>query len=341
MNQSLIKFYQQANPKGYFNFLERQNVGARILDGGYALQNVDVGLGSALSQVNNKIIDMVFQKLKIEEIVGERVRLMEFSSDDIETPIIQYAGEPSSYNDFVNPNSLAMNVRILKTKQIRDSINIRVGDLESEQLSRVGVNEIQKAMGGALNILLEAWNKTAFFGTGGEDNRVYGILDFPDLSEYVTLKTKLSSPTYDDMLSDIQTLIGELQTQNNHIGDDTIMKLALSPALSALLKLEGKMQKSLKTYLKENYPNLEIVINVNEFKGAYQNKSVMLLIAETPDDGSTEKRSVLLPYSELALMSRVSQKETHISQNISIGHGGAVVIKPQNIARGVVADGNR
>ena len=111
-------------------------------------------------------------------------------------------------------------------------------------------------------------------------------------------------------------------------------------AVASLLRQEGSMQKSLKTFLNENYPNLEFVTNINEFKGAYQDKSVMYLIAETPNDGATFQQTALLPYSELALFSRVVENENHTSQNISIGHGGVIVAKEQNIVRGVVAGGN-
>jgi len=336
---NLLNFYSKANPKGYFNFLERTERGSSVIDGGYALQNVNIGLGNALSIVNPDSVNMVFQKLKIEEIIGERVRLMEFTQDELETPLIKYAGEPSQYNDFVNPNSLNMNVSVIRTAQLRDSINIRVGDLESGQLSKMGINETEKALGGALNILLYQWNKIAFFGVESEA-KVYGLLNYPELSEYISLDSDLSNLTYNTLLSDIQKLIQELETQNNHITDDSVMKLALSPALSAALKLDGNMQKSLRQYLLENYPNMEIITAVNELKGAYNGKSVVYIIAETPIDGSMEKRTAINPYSELALFGRVVEKENHVSQNLSIGHSGTVVLKPQNVVRGVVANGN-
>lgn len=338
MNE-LLNFYSKANPKGYFNFINKLEKGSEVLDGGYALQNVNIGLGSALNIVNPDSVDMVFQKLKIEDIIGERTRLMDFTQDDLETPLIQYAGEASKYNDYVNPNTLNMNVSIIKTSQIRDSINIRVGDLESGQLSRLGISELEKQLGGALNVLLQRWNKVAFFGAGNDSN-VHGLLNSPNLSEYISLKSDLANLSYATLLSDIQTLIQELESQNNHVTDDSTMKLALSPALSAALKLDGNMQKSLRQYLKENYENMEIVTAVTEFKGAYDSKSVMYLIAETPLDGSMEKRTAINPYSEIALFGRAVEKENHISQNVSIGHSGTVVLKPQNIVRGVVANGN-
>lgn len=336
MTEELLSFLRKANPRGYFNYIDRGGGGA-VMDGGDALMHGD--LGSALARLNSKVIEVVFQKLKIEEIVGERVRAMDWGEDFLETPCLKFAGVPTQYSDFTNPNTLTMDTKIVRTRQVRDSLNIRVGDLENSQLTNAGINELERKTGGALNILLQRWNTIAFKGLEGVDD-VYGLLNFPEISNYVSLSTDLGKPSYDTMLADIRALIKELQSQNNHIGDDSVMKLALSPAVSSLLQLDGNMQKSLRVYLQENYPQLQLVTNVNEFKGAYQGKSVMYLIGETPTDGTSEANTAYLPYSELALFGRIVEKESHTSQNISIGHSGVVILKPQNVVRGVIANGN-
>ena len=52
------------------------------------------------------------------------------------------------------PNTLTMDTKIVRTRQVRDSLNIRVGDLENSQLTNAGINELERKTGGALNILL-------------------------------------------------------------------------------------------------------------------------------------------------------------------------------------------
>ena len=47
-----------------------------------------------------------------------------------------------------------MDTKIVRTRQVRDSLNIRVGDLENSQLTNAGINELERKTGGALNILL-------------------------------------------------------------------------------------------------------------------------------------------------------------------------------------------
>lgn len=335
IDTKLLSFFKnKANPNGYFNYLYSDDNGGRVMDAGYALSNI--ALGGALNRVDNQIIDMVFQKRKIEEIVGGRRQAMSFTDDVLETPRVKYSGEPSKYNDFSNPNALGMNVDVLKTKQVRDSINVRFGDLETTQLDRYGVSETRFALGGALNTLLAKWNKTCFFGGDG----VQGLISYDTLSEFITLESETDSLDYAKLLDDIKLLFKELQGQCNHVNYDTPMKLAMSPALSSGLLLEGNMQKTLKAVLLETFPKLEIVTSVTEFSGAYNDKSIIYLIAETKDDGSIIQNTIDLPYSEMALFGRVVQKENHSSQNISIGHAGLIVNKEQNIVRGVVKNGN-
>lgn len=338
LDRKQINFFKDANKLGYFNFLNGSDSGARVMDAGYALANV--ALGGALSKVDNQIIEMVFQKRKIEEIAGERRQAFEFTDDVLETPVVKFSGTPSKYNDYTNPNTLGVNVKTIKTKQARDSINIKVGDLEQSQLNRYNVSEARQALGGALNTLLQQWNKVAFFGEGSGDDKVQGLITYDSLAPYVTLSSDINALEYGKFLNDVKTLFKELQGQNNHIDYDTELKLALSPALSAGLLLEGNMQRTLKEALQYTFPKLKIVTGVNEFKGAYNGKSIMYLIAETPQDGSSVINTLDLPYSEMALFGRVVQMENYTSQNISIGHAGLIVNKEQNVARGVVANGN-
>ena len=49
------------------------------------------------------------------------------------------------------PNTLTMDTKIVRTRQVRDSLNIRVGDLENS-LTNAGINELERKTGGALNI---------------------------------------------------------------------------------------------------------------------------------------------------------------------------------------------
>lgn len=338
LNVEQIRFFQNYNKQGYFNYLDGSDSGARVMDAGYALANV--ALGGALSKVDNQIIEMVFQKRKIEDIVGGRRQAMSFEDDILETPVVNYSGTPSKYSDYVNPNTLGLNVKTIKTKQARDSINVKYGDLESTQLNRYNVSEARQALGGALNALMTNWNKVAFFGEGSGDDRVQGLITYDSLAPYVTLSSDINALDYTKLLNDVKTLFKELQGQNNHIDYDTELKLALSPALSAGLLLEGNMQRTLKEALQYTFPNLKIITGVNEFKGAYNGKSIIYLIAETPQDGSSITNTCDLPYSEMALFGRVVQMENHSSQNISIGHAGLIVNKEQNVARGVVANGN-
>ena len=50
------------------------------------------------------------------------------------------------------PNTLTMDTKIVRTRQVRDSLNIRVGDLENS-LTNAGINELERKTGGALNLI--------------------------------------------------------------------------------------------------------------------------------------------------------------------------------------------
>lgn len=347
IENSLLNFYNKANKKGYFNFANRNSINGNnkgyVLDGGYALQNFNIGLGTALTRINNEHIEMITQSLKAEYIVGERTRELDFEEDNLLTAEIKFAGETSSYSDTTNPNTLSLNVNMVETGHLRDSINIRLGDLQSNKLTKANINAMDKMISGAIKTLMQRWNDVCFKGNSdnnADTTNVYGILNYPHLSEFITLKTDLANVEYKTLHQDIKTLISELQSQNNHIDDTTEMRLCVTQGIYNALKVEGNMQKTLMSVLKETYPNLTIVSNVNEFRGAYNDKSVIYILAETPDDGSLVKRTAKAPYSELGLFSRVDERENYISQNISIGHCGVVFNKPYNVVRGVVASGN-
>lgn len=347
VNQSILDLHKKVNAYGYFNYADTHIFGKydaiKTFDGGYALENINVGLGSALTMIDNEVINMVNAPLQAEKILGDRVRALDFYQDTLESTEIQFAGKPSVYSDHTNPNSVGINPLIIRTGHMRVASNVTVGDIENSQLAARNVNVLNTKVKGALYLLMQEMDRVAFFGVkgGGDTLPIYGMLNYPHLNPYISLSSDLNNPNYQTFYNDITLLISELQSQNNHVSNDTEMRLCLTPRATQLLNLEGNMQKTLRVVLKENYPNLTIIDNIANFQGAYNNKSVAFLIAETINDGSDVKNTAMLPYSEIGLMSRLTEKENSISQNISAGFCGAVFKKSFNVTRGFFAEGDK
>lgn len=345
MNKSIItqdelKQYQQA---GLFNSVITMDGGF----GGLTTPNVNMPAG-ILTKISPYIVSIITRKRTADEVVGRRMKVLDWEQEDLLMPIVEQKGETANYSDFGNPPTASMNPTYIYAGHQRISIDVVNGRLKNAQLAQSRINGEAYNMSTALEKLAISFNNIAFNGVPGipEGSKypIYGILNNPDLPAYQAADTTTTNATFETFYKDVVNLINDVIAQSKgHVTPDSRMVLALSNKRAGLLSLLNQIgNKTVKAAIAESYPNLKWVLSP-ELDGAYTGGlDVMYLRAESLDETRVKEEglqadtlvdSAILGFSELARAGAIETHSNYTSQTMSSGTVGAIVSRPFMFAR--------
>ena len=228
------------------------------------ITQVNAGIPAWLSNIiDPKIIEVMLAPMKAAEITGEK-GIGNWTIQSTQFPLMEYAGEVSSYGDYNNNGSSSANVNWIDRQQYIYQGICNWGD---QEIARYGLakidyaNSVRKARGVAF---ARFQNKSYFFGISNLRN--YGLLNDPALYPAITPTTKTAGGTSwavakpEEILQDITNLFHQLVLQTNELVDsNTPMKLCLSGVPASYMNNTNQFGLSVKAKLKEIYPKLEII----------------------------------------------------------------------------------
>lgn len=335
ITQDELKQYQAA---GIFN-------GIKTMDGGFGgltTPNVNMPAG-ILTELSPYIVSVITRKRTADEVIGRRMKLLDFEQQDFLMPMVEGKGETVDYSDVGNAPIVGMNPTYIYTGHKRFSINVVNGSLKNAQLAQARINGEAYNMSTGLERLAITFNDIAFTGVPGipEGSKypIYGVLNNPDLPAYRATETTTADATFEKFYKDVVGLIEEVISRaQGHVSPNSKMVLAISNRRNGLLSLINQIgNKSIKAAIAESYPNLTWVL-APELDGAYTGGlDVMYLRAESLEETAVKEQgletdslvdSSILGFSELARAGAVEVHSNYTLQTISSGSLGTIISRP-------------
>ncbi|HGI5916519.1 TPA: DUF2184 domain-containing protein [Yersinia enterocolitica] len=281
--------------------------------------------------VDPELIRVLVTPMKAAEIIGE-VKKGDWTTITSQFPIVESAGETSSYGDFNNNGMTTANVNWVPRQSYHYQTHTRWGERELDMYGagRIGyAAELNVASALTLN---KFQNKSYFFGIDGLEN--YGLLNEPSLSASVTpgatgtggsvkWADKDGQAVYDDIAG---RLYARLIAQTKGLIERTdSMTLAMSPEMEVNLTKTNMYNVNVSDQLKKNFPNLRVETAVEYATTAGE---LVQLIADRLGDQDTAYAA----FTEKMRAHAVVVEESSWKQKKSGGTWGAIIRQPLGIS---------
>lgn len=280
--------------------------------------------------VDPELIRVLVTPMKAAEIIGE-VKKGDWTTLTAQFPIVESAGETSSYGDYNHNGMTAANVNWVSRQSYHYQTHTRWGERELDMYGAARIGYAAELNVASALVLNKFQNKSYFYGIAGLQN--YGLLNDPSLPASITpttegasggvqWNTKDGQAVYDDILK----LFGQLVAQTKGLLDmSSPMTLALSPAMSVNLAKTNMYNVNVSDLLKKNFPNLKIETAIEYSTPAGE---MVQLIA----DRLGEQDTAYAAFTEKMRAHAVVTGESSWTQKKSGGTWGAIIRQPLAIA---------
>ncbi len=212
--------------------------------------------------VDPKFIEVVTSPMKFAGILGEEKK-GDWVTRTAFFPVIESAGEVSSYGDYANNGEITANVNWPQRQSYTYQTVTQWGMQELDAMGKGKIDWANRLNIASALIMGKFQNKSYAFGISGLQN--YGLLNDPALIAPITPITKAAggvtwlNATALEIYADVLALFQQLVAQTGGIIEmDFKGKLCMSPAISVNLGKLTPFNVSVKAMIKENFPNLEI-----------------------------------------------------------------------------------
>lgn len=294
-----------------------------------------------LNYVDPQVYEFLFAPLLVAEALGGEVQKGSWEMVSAMFPVVEATGEVSSYEDYSNSGVSGANMNWPQRENYIFQTVIQYGELEVARAAAARINivaEKEKAAAGNLNRFM---NFMYAFGLNGLDN--WGTLNDPNLSAFLTPALKAYGGTAWivagvvrasalEMFTDIQSVIGQVISQGDgQITTETPMKLILPPLLSNALSTINAFGLTLRAFLKESYPKLEIISGVSQYavqsaqnpQGVAAGNVMQLIVSEVAG-----QRAAFPAYSEKQRAHPLIREMSAYRQKKTAGSYGTVIRMP-------------
>lgn len=332
----------ELNKKGVFNIIAgdaySSHISARVTDGGLGTlttPNATMPAG-ILTNISPNMVEIVLKKRTAEIVAGGKQKLLNWQQNDIIVPIVEKAGETAGYTDYDNAPVSGTNATFARRGHYRFSASVKIGRLQSMQMSEARISLEQSNLDAALEALAIKFNTIAFEGWKSPDLTypIYGILNDPGLSAYKEAGFAADgSATFEQVYNEVRAAIQELIVQSgNHLDLNSPYRLCMANSIfMTMTSINALGTTPVIDALRMIIPNLTVEM-IPEFEKAYNKTNDVFYIIGENNIGGVQN-TCDLGFSELALASSAVAYENHTSQVFSSGSVGSVFYKPYNVVR--------
>jgi hypothetical protein len=305
-----------------------------------------VGIPSLFTTfVDPKVYEVLFAKNQAAVIFGE-VRKGDWTDDTILFPVVEHAGEVTSYGDYNEDGTATANPNWPNRQNYIFQVMKQYGERELARAGKAKLNWISEIDRSAATQLNKFANLSYFYGIGNLQN--YGLLNDPGLTAFITPAPKgygnnlwvtgnVVTATANEIFTDLQSLYLVLVNQTNGlINNRTGMVMGLSPASRMAMTATNSFNVNVMTLLKDNFPNLRIEdavqyggVSTSNPQGYATGGNIVQLIAEVVETQETG----YCAYSEKMRSHRIIQAVSSYKQKLTSGTWGAVIRQPANFAQ--------
>lgn len=273
----------------------------------------------------------VADRLLGREIAGS------WAQEEIVATVIEHIGQARPYGDKTNDNLAEFNTNFERRTIVRFEEDVEVGILEEERASAMRLSAGAEKRIASAESLAIAMNDVAFNGFNQGLARTYGILNDPNLPNYVTVATGAdsdtvwSSKTFNEICNDIKAAFAALRVQSGSnfdpYADESVLGVA-DAAVDMLSTMNAYGNKSVMEWLKETYPRCRVE-SVPQFSSANGGANVFYLFAERIGE-----RKVLNQYVQDTLrLIGIEKKSKGFIESYSNATAGVLLAQPIGIVR--------
>ncbi len=291
------------------------------------------------------VIHEILQARSIDRLLSV-VTIGDFTTNEIVMKLMTHTGKASAYSDTGSINLTSFTTKYEYSKVARFWIGFAVNLLESEQTAKESINAGAEKRNASNTVLQITRNDIMFNGNDNGEDKVYGMLNNPNLPAYVDAttgasgKTTFASKTVAERKSDILTVVASLRKSagsNIRIKSDPMI-LGVPSDIIDLFDEEDATKsdgRSLATWMTKTYPNITVE-EVPEFNKAHGGKNVMYLypprvsaeIAGTTN-GLTMFQAVPTKFRSLNVVQTMTGQE----EGVAVALAGTIVQYPAFIQR--------
>jgi hypothetical protein len=213
--------------------------------------------------IDPQVIRVLVAPMRSEEIYGS-AKKGDWTLLSTQFPIVESAGEVTSYGDFNNNGNASANINWVSRQSYHFQTVTQWGERELAMYGVAQINYASEQNIASALVINKFMNKVNFFGMSGL--LLYGALNDPNLIAPV-LPTVKAAGGYTwavaiaaEIYSDVLKLYTQLNTQMTGILDmNANLTLALSTTIMPYLHKVSAFNVTALQTIKENFPNLRIV----------------------------------------------------------------------------------
>ena len=194
-----------------------------------------------------------------------------FGITNIKIPIVSYASNPALYSDFSVQGDSSININWADRQIVNYERTLIYGDLAVSQMSMGKIDYINQLRAGMLRQVKLHQDAIGFYGYSA-NMEIFGLLNDPSLSATLTAGNKAGgageSPStlwqYGSFFENIADVISVYEAivarAGGNLGYDEKCTLLLPPAVWGYLLFTSPLGNiTVKEWLRENFPNMEIL----------------------------------------------------------------------------------
>lgn len=323
---------QALNEKGLFNGLDK----VRFSDAQPTIAGLNTIMPAGiLTSLSSQVIENILAKRTADEALGGRQKLLDWGDEKYFLPFIEKAGQTSPYADNSTPLNASLNVSFNDCGHYRFSVGFVYGNLQAEQFSKAKINYADVLMRSASEAIAVELNRAAFEGyisNSGNSMLVYGLLNNPNLDNYIAETSKISAKTWQETMAFFAKAVSALLVKSGNVinGQEKIRCVISASVFAELQAKYTDLGISVLETLQKTYPKMSFVPAI-ELDGAENNENVAYFIGESDIGGISD--TTKLGYSEIALMGNTVMQSNGYSQTMSAGTCGALIFKPSFVVR--------
>lgn len=281
--------------------------------------------------VDPQVIDVVMAPLLAAEIAGGEVQKGSWTDLSIMMPMAEPTGNVVAYGDYDNGGSVDANIEWVTRQPFHYQTIKRIGEREQAQWGVASIDMNARKDMAVARTFAEFRNRSYFYGIAGLMN--YGLLNDPSLPTAVSPTTKTAGGTtwpvataseiYEDFLKLWRTLQAQMGG-NLQMNERLVLSISTN-RMDQLQKLSA-FNVSVRTMLRENFPNLEI-----RAAPQFSTQSGELAQLSLPDWEGVE--TTWLAFTDRFRAHPVVQELSAFAQKYSAGTWGAIIRRPIAISQ--------
>lgn len=281
-------------------------------------------------------IRVLTQARTADELLGREIA-GSWEDEEVVQKVLERVGQAQPYGDYANTHNADWNPSYERRTIVRFEDGLTVNRLEEARASRIRINSAEEKRSSVAESLAIAMNEIAFLGYNNGSNRTYGILNDPNLPNYVTVaqgasnNTTWASKTFDEIIADFKVGMSALRVRsgsNFNPNKDAVTVGIASSCYDYLQAINSLGTTSVFEWLKKTYPNIRLVA-VPEFDSANSSSNVMYFIANTLGGKKVAGQYI----QDVIRLLGVEQHAKGFSEAYSNATAGVLVGQPLGVVR--------